>query len=115
MTESILITIKQMLGIIIGDFAFDQEILVNINSAFMKLNQLGVGPSDVFSIEDESKKWEDFITDVEKFSAIKSFIYLTVKLAFDPPGTSFHLESIVNQIREIEFRLTVQTYVPPVV
>jgi len=113
MTESILTTIKQMLGIPVEDLVFDQDILVNINSAFMVLHQLGVGPEDVYSIEDATALWEDFMTDITHYSVVKTYIFLKVKSVFDMPGTSFHLTAVDNQIKELEWRLSVQVPIPP--
>ena len=113
MTESILDTIKQMLGIPATDTAFDQDILVNINSAFMVLNQLGVGPDTVYVISDNTAVWSDFITDPSLYPAVKTYIYLKVKVTFDPPGTSFILEAYKSQIQEWEWRLNVQVPIPP--
>jgi len=107
MLPSILDTIKAMLGI--NDSAFDEDITVNINSAFMNLNQLGVGPETVFSIEDDTEVWTDFLdVDLEKYQAVKTYIYIYVKLAFDPPSASFILSALENQKRELEWRLSVQ-------
>lgn len=113
MVESILDTIKQMLGIPSTDTAFDNDILVNINSAFMTLNQLGVGPATVYSIEDNTPTWIDFLTDSVMYSAVKTYIYLKVKVVFDPPGTSFLLDAMQRQINELEWRLNVQVPIPP--
>lgn len=113
MTESILNTIKQMLGIPTTDTAFDTDIIININSAFMVLNQLGVGPDTVYSISNSTPVWSDFLTEVSMYSAVKTYIYLKVKLTFDPPGTSFLLDAIKNQILEYEWRLTAQVPIPP--
>jgi hypothetical protein len=113
MIESILNTIKQLLGIPVADTAFDTDIIVNINSAFMNLQQLGVGPDTVYSIENSTPIWSDFLTDVTMYQAAKTYIYLKVKLVFDPPGTSFHLDAIKSQIAELEWRLAVQVPVPP--
>jgi hypothetical protein len=113
MTESILNTIKQMLGIPVADTSFDQDILAHINSAFMVLHQLGVGPTTVYSIEDDTAKWVDFLTDPTAYSPVKTYIYLKVRLAFDPPGTSFLLSAIDAQIKEWEWRLMVQVPIPP--
>jgi hypothetical protein len=115
MVESILNTIKQMLGISTTDTAFDTDIIVNINSAFMTLQQLGIGDPDVvFSIEDNTATWLDFLTtDSVFYPAVKTYIYLKVKLAFDPAGTSFVINSMTDQIRELEWRLTVQVPIPP--
>lgn len=113
MTTSILNTIKQMLGIPITDSAFDQDILVHINSAFMNLNQLGVGPEIVYSIEDATSLWEDFLSDPTLYPSAKTYIYLKVKQSFDPAGTSFVLTSIKDQILELEWRLAAQVPIPP--
>lgn len=113
MLESILSTIKQMLGIPVSDTAFDHEIMVHINSTFMLLNQMGVGPTAVYSISSSSEIWSDFINDVPMYSLVKSYIYHRVKLAFDPPGTSFHINAIEAQIKEFEWRLTIQVPIPP--
>lgn len=114
MVDSILDTIKAMLGIPATDTAFDNEILININSAFMVLNQLGVGPTEVYSITDSTPVWADFLsTDEAKYSAVKTYIFLKVRTVFDPPGTSFLLESYKNQINELEWRLSIQVPIPP--
>lgn len=112
MIDSILNTIKKMLGIPVEDTAFDTDIIVNINSAFMVLNQLGVGPETVYHIEDSSAKWVDFLTDTVMYQAVKTYIYLKVKLVFDAPGTSFHLDAVKQQIAELEWRLCVQVPIP---
>lgn len=113
MTESILNTIKKMLGIPETDTAFDEDILVNINSAFMVLHQLGVGPETVYSITDSTAVWTGFTTDIVMYNAVKTYIYLKLRLVFDPPGTSFLLTAIQNQITEHEWRLSVQVPIPP--
>ena len=114
MTDSILNTIKKMLGISTTDSAFDMDIIVNINSAFMVLHQLGVGPELApYSIEDNTSTWADFLTDSVYYSAVKTYVYLKVKQVFDPPGTSFHGDAIARQISEWEWRLAAQVpYLP---
>jgi hypothetical protein len=102
-----------MLGIPTTDTAFDTDIIVNINSAFMVLNQLGVGTETVFSIEDATAIWTDFLADSILYPAVKSYMYLKLRLIFDPPGTSYLLDSIKSQILEYEWRLTVQVPIPP--
>jgi len=111
--DSILDTIKQMLGIPTADVAFDTDIIVHINSAFMVLNQLGVGPDTVYSIEDKTPTWTDFLTEMVMYSSVKAYIYLSVRIAFDPPGTSFVLDALTRQKQELEWRLNVQVPVPP--
>lgn len=113
MVDSILNTIKQMLGISVMDTAFDVDIITHINSAFMYLQQLGVGTGTVYSIDDNTAKWSDFLTDVSSLSAVKTYIFLKVKLVFDPPVSSFVLESTNRHITELEWRLNLQADPPP--
>lgn len=107
--ESILTSIKKLLGIAEEYEHFDPDIIMHINTALFNLNQLGVGPPEGFVIEDETSVWSDFVSDatVVKMDAIKSYIYLKVKLLFDPPLTASVLESSNNMIRELEWRLNV--------
>jgi hypothetical protein len=114
MVESILNTIKKLLGIPEADTAFDDDIITHINSTFMVLNQLGVGPETVYSISGSSEKWVDFLTDQVMYNAVKSYIYLKVRLAFDPPGTSYLIDAIERQIAESEWRLAAQVPIPVV-
>lgn len=111
--ESILNTIKQLLGIPIEDTAFDTDVIVGINSAFMNLNQLGVGPDTVYSIQDSDQLWSSFLVDEPMYAAVKTYIYLKVKMVFDPPATSFILDAMGRQIQELEWRLSVQVPIPP--
>lgn len=107
--ESILTSIKKLLGISEGYTQFDDDIIMHINTVFLNLTQLGVGPETGFSIEDDSTYWEDFV-DIESKSqlhAIKSYIYLKVKLLFDPPLSSSVIESMNRMIAELEWRLNV--------
>lgn len=106
--ESILTSIKKLLGITEDYTYFDQDIVMHINSVFMILTQLGVGPSEGFSIEDETSVWEDFISDPTKFQLVKSYMYLKVKLLFDSASlTSAVITAYNEQIREYEWRLNV--------
>lgn len=109
MLPSILNTIKTMLNIPIdGSYAvFDNDIITHINSAFMTLKQLGVGPEVGFHIDDHTKNWSEFI-DESRYNEVKTYVYLRVRLLFDPPGTSFHVEAIKEQIKELEWRLSVE-------
>lgn len=104
---SILTSIKKLLGIAEDYEHFDQDIIIHINSAFMILTQLGLGPSGGFSITDENSIWTDFSPDMEKIEAVKSYVYLRVKLLFDPPSNSAAIESITKSITELEWRLNV--------
>lgn len=106
--ESILTSIKKLLGIEENYTHFDNDIIMHINSVLLVLNQLAVGTPAVFHITNASAKWEDFLTDKTLVMPVQSFIYLKVKLLFDPPTSSFAVTSIENQIAELEFRLNIQ-------
>ena len=106
--ESILTSIKKMLGIAEEYTHFDADIIMHINSVFMTLTQLGVGPSSGFYIEDETTEWTEFIPDVTKLQAVKSYIYLKVRLLFDPSSLgSATLAAYERQIQELEWRLNI--------
>lgn len=107
MNDSILTSIKKLLGITEEYEHFDQDIIIHINSVFMILNQLGVGPSNGFSITDKTAVWSDFISEGVNIESVKSYIYLKVRLLFDPPTTSAVMESMNRIISELEFRLNV--------
>lgn len=104
--ESILTSIKKLLGITEDYTHFDPDLIMHINSVFMILTQLGVGPSEGFTIEDETATWGDFVGD-SMIECVKSYIHLRVKLLFDPPLSSAHIESINRMISEFEWRLNV--------
>lgn len=108
MEESILLTIKKLLGLPQEYDYFDTDIIVHINSAFSTLKQLGVGPSEGFYISDDTSVWSDFVSD-GLFESVKTYIYLKVRLAFDPPSSSFAIDSIKNMISEYEWRLEVES------
>lgn len=105
--ESILQSIKKLLGVHKDDTHFDMDIIIHINSAFATLNQLGVGPAQTFLIEDEKPTWSDFTEDNDQFNNVKSYVYLSVKLIFDPPTSSFVLSAMERQLKELEWRLNV--------
>ena len=86
--DSILTSIKKLLGIAEEYEHFDPDIVMYINSAFSVLTQLGVGPEEGFRIEDASKTWSEFLYDDPRLEFVKTFIYLKVRLAFDPPLSS---------------------------
>lgn len=109
--DSILTSIKKLLGIAEDYEAFDMDIIIHINSAFMILNQLGVGPDEPFTITDKNDLWTDFISDT-KLETVKSYIYLKVKMMFDPPSSSFILNAMKDQISEFEWRLNVAAETP---
>ena len=105
-TDSILTSIKKMLGITEECTDFDADLIIHINSVLMILTQIGVGPSEGFFIEDQGDFWEDFLEDdIEKLEAVKTFVYLKVRLIFDPPSSSAVAESFNRTISELEWRL----------
>ena len=105
--DSILTSIKKMLGISEDYTQFDADLIMHINSVFLNLTQLGVGPASGFSIEDETTEWTDFINNNAQLQAVKSYIYLKIKLLFDPPLSSAVIESTNRMIAELEWRLNV--------
>lgn len=105
--DSILTSIKKLLGIDEEYTQFDSDIIMHINTVFLNLTQLGVGPAEGFLIEDDSATWDDFIGDSNQLQAVKTYVYLKVKLLFDPPLSSSVTESINRIISELEWRLNV--------
>lgn len=104
--SSILDDVKHMLGLLPAETAFDSDITIHINSVLSTLNQLGVGPSDGFMIADNTAQWSEFATD-NFLNPVKSYMFLRVKLLFDPPQTGFTVASMDRQILELEYRLFV--------
>lgn len=105
--DSILTSVKKLLGITEDCMDFDADIIMHINSVFMVLNQIGVGPAAGFAITDKNDYWEDYIEDTTKLQIVKSYMALKVRLLFDPPASSAHMECIKQQISEFEWRLSV--------
>lgn len=103
---SILDSIKKMLGSELNDNAFDTDIIIGINSALMALNQIGVG-LDGYRVFGSDETWEAFLEGREDLEAVKTYVYLKVKLAFDTPTNSFVVEALKDQIREYEWRLNI--------
>ena len=105
--ESILTSIKKLLGIPEEVDNFDADIIMHINSVFSILTQLGVGPSEGFMITDKTKTWDDFITDKKNIESVKSYVYMKVRLMFDPPISSAVMDCMNRMISEFEWRLNV--------
>lgn len=105
MEESILTSIKKLLGVGEEYTQFDTDIIMHINSVFMVLNQLGVGPDSGFSITDKTATWKDFLQDETNLEGVKSYMYAKVKLLFDPPLSSSVTAAIERIISEFEWRL----------
>lgn len=100
----ILESIKSLMGI--ADDAFDQDILIHINTVFSILNHLGVGPKEPFFLRNgEDKDWSEFINDKTKIEMVKSYVYFKVLIMFDPPTSNAALDAIKRNINELEWRL----------
>lgn len=108
MSDSILTSTKKVLGIDEAYTAFDPDILMHVNSVFSTLNQLGIGPVEGFEVVDSSASWSDFLGGDPRLNSVKTYVYLRVRLVFDPPGTSFLVDSMNKQIQQMEWRLNVQ-------
>jgi len=108
MEESILTSIKKVLGLAADYTEFDEDVLLHINSVFSTLAQLGVGPVGGFMIEDDTSTWDEFIGEDLEYNAVKTYVCLRVRLLFDPPTTSYLIDAINNQIKELEWRLNVK-------
>lgn len=112
--DSILTSIKKLLGIDESYEIFDPDIIMHINSVFMVLRQMGVGPPGGFSISDDSAVWIDYIPEIEKIEAVKTYIYMKVRLVFDPPTSSALLDALKQSIQEYEWRLNVEAETPTI-
>lgn len=106
--ESILTSIKKLIGPEENNTEFDEDFIININSAIMRLNQLGIGPPEGYSIKDKEDKWSDLLGDRKDLDAVKTYIYLKVRLVFDPPQSGFLVDAIKGQITELESTLNIQ-------
>lgn len=106
--ESILTSIKKLLGITEAYEHFDGDIVMHINTALSTLSQLGVGPSTGFFIEDKFATWNDFVPNSVLVNLAKQYIYLKVRLVFDPPQSSTVIEAMNRQISELEWRMNVE-------
>lgn len=110
--ESILDSIKKLLGIQPEYTSFDEDIIIAINTSFATLNQLGVGPEGGYMIEDNTQTWNDYITSTN-LNMVKTYVHLKSRLLFDPP-TGGVLDAINNQISELEYRLYVECDPKPI-
>lgn len=107
MEPSILKSTKKILGVNEADTSFDIDILTHINSVLAVLTQVGIGPVNGYVIEDDTATWDAFIGTDPRMSLVKTYVYLRVRLLFDPPSTSYAIDSMKNQIAEFEWRLNV--------
>lgn len=108
MAQSILTSIKKILGVAESDESFDDQVLFHINSVIASLDDLGIGPDDGFMVEDSTATWDAFIGTDPRFNNIKTYVHLRVRLLFDPPQTSFLIESLDRQITKLEWLLNVK-------
>lgn len=108
MIESILDSTKHALNLAEDYTPFDQDIILHINSVFSTINQLGVGPDAGFMIEDKNAVWSDFLEGDLRYNNIKTYVYLRVRLLFDPPTIGYLVEAMKEQIKELEWRINVQ-------
>lgn len=105
---SILSSVKKVLGLDDAYDVFDLDIVLHINSVFSDLQQLGLGPETGFQITDDTQTWDAFLGTETSLNAVKSYVYLRVRLLFDPPGTSYLIDAMQAQIQKMEWRLNVQ-------
>jgi hypothetical protein len=103
--SSILTSVKKTLGLDASYTDFDADILLYINSVFATLNQLGIGPEQGFAIEDATPTWDAFLGNDLRLNNVKAYVYLKVRMLFDPPQTSFLIEALNKQALELEVRI----------
>lgn len=105
--DSVLLSVKKMIGVPKDYNVFDMDIIIHINTVFDALNQMGVGPEEGFSISDDSTEWSEFMTYGKNSEMVKSYMYLKVRMLFDPPSNSNLSNVIGEQIKEYEWRLLI--------
>jgi len=119
MTDSILNSTKKLVGIAPEYEVFDVDILMHINAVLSDLTQMGIGPEFGFEISDSTPVWNDFLGGDPRLNGVPALVAMKVRLAFDPPATSFAIEALKNLIAEREWRISVQResteWIPPVV
>lgn len=108
MDESILKSVKITLNLQPEYEVFDDVVLMHINTVFSTLNQLGVGPTQGFMIQDAGQMWSEFLGNDPGLNHVKTYVYLRVRLLFDPPSTGYHVAAMQKQIEELEWRLNAQ-------
>lgn len=105
MSDSILTNTKKVLGIAEEYTAFDFDVMMHINSVFSTLQQLGVGPEEGFEITGDGEEWQDFLDGDKRLNNVKTYVYLRVRLLFDPPTTSYLIDALDKQRQELEWRI----------
>lgn len=107
MNQSIFNSIKALLGPDADYDVFDQDILIFINSALATLTQLGIGPDEGFRITGPDETWSDLLGDAKDLDSVKEYIFMKVKMAFDPPTSSFVMSAYQEACKEFEWRLNI--------
>lgn len=107
--DSILTSVKKIIGISEEDESFDVDLIMHINSIILVLDQLGLESASRFTITDKNATWNDLFSDGEVIEPVKSYIALRVRMIFDPPNSSAVAEAIKNTIAELEWRITAIT------
>lgn len=105
MIASILDSTKKVLGLAPDYTAFDEDVIMFINTALSGLHQLGIGPTDGFAIADSTATWDTFLGSDPLLNPAKTYVHLRARLLFDPPSPAYLVEAINNQIRELEWHL----------
>lgn len=108
MIASILTSVKNTLNLADDYTPFDEVVIMHINTVFSTINELGVGPFNGFQIEDKTATWSTFLQDDPRLNNIKTYIYLRVRMLFDPPTTGYHVTAMQDQIKELEWRINVR-------
>lgn len=109
MINSILLSVKDAIGPSASYDAFDNSLIMHINSVFGILKQMGVGPQDeTFKITGSKEEWDDFYEEGENLEMVKTYMFMKVRMMFDPPQSSFVADAIGRQISELEWRLNVE-------
>ena len=119
MEQRILVSVKKVLNVAESDTSFDLDITMHINSALARLKQLGIGPPTGFMIEDAEATWDAFVGDDPRWNQVRTYVYMSVRLVWDPPTSPVALNSMEKQIDKLEWLLNVEheeaTWQPPVV
>jgi hypothetical protein len=106
MIDSILLSTKRSLGLVAEDEHFDPDIIMLINATFSTLNQLGIGPETGFEIEDAEAVWDQFLLGEKRYNIVKNYVYMKVRLTFDPPSVGAVHAALEKAIAEAEWRIT---------
>lgn len=105
MSDSILDSVKKVLGLDPTYTAFDEDVILHINSVLATLNELGIGPAEGFAIADNTATWEALLGADPTLNSVKTYVYLRVRMLFDPPSTGYLVTAMQEQTRELEWRL----------